>query len=191
MYGFGISERFLFIIVIPLWLLIRFVYILIKKGKGVQIKVIREIIYNIFVIYLIALIGFTLFPITIRFGERFVYYQDYINYIPIVSLIKIRALGILLRNLGGNIVLFMPLGFFLPILWNKYRSLKHCMLIAISMSFVIEILQYLENLFVLSDRRVCDIDDIILNSIGALIGFMAYKGLRKVYNLLIKKQEIL
>ena len=190
-YGFGINVGFLFIFIIPLWLLARIIFSLIKKGKGKVINLKHEIALSVFVIYVIIVIGYTLFPIVIRFGERFIYYQDFINYIPIISLIKIWAIDILLRNVFGNIALFIPMGVFLPILWDKFRSLKKCLLMAAILSFAIEIFQCIENILAISNMRICDIDDIILNSIGAIIGYFIFKLLYKLYNGLVHKEAVI
>lgn len=67
---------------------------------------------------------------------------------------------IVFYNLIGNIILFIPLGFF-----NKNHSLKY-LFIAFIIIILIEFLQYI------TKRGVFDIIDIVLNIIGVLIGFL-------------------
>ncbi len=68
-------------------------------------------------------------------------------------------------NIGGNIVMFVPLGFFLRLLVPRCRGLLHCLgTVAVIMTCV-ELLQ----LFTL--RGFCDIDDLVLNLCGATIGW--------------------
>lgn len=75
-------------------------------------------------------------------------------------------------NLFGNVILFIPLGFFLPRIFPKLRKLRKTLLVtALSISMV-EILQ----LFTLLGS--CDIDDLILNLVGAAVGY----GLSKRIN---------
>lgn len=72
-------------------------------------------------------------------------------------------------NIGGNIVMFVPLGFFLSTLFPKCRRFWRCMgTVAVIMS-VVELCQ----LFTL--RGFCEVDDVILNLIGAAIGWLAAK----------------
>ncbi len=68
-------------------------------------------------------------------------------------------------NLVLNILIFVPLGFLLPLWSDKLRKLWKVMLISVSISVGIECIQYI------SDHGVFDIDDILNNSIGSLIGY--------------------
>lgn len=69
-------------------------------------------------------------------------------------------------NIGGNIVMFVPLGFFLRSLFPKCRSLLRCMgTVALIMASV-ELCQ----LFTL--RGFCETDDVMLNVLGAAAGWL-------------------
>ncbi len=64
-----------------------------------------------------------------------------------------------------NIIMFIPLGFFLPIIWNEeFNSLKRTTIFSFGLSCIIEILQ-------IFTFRLTDIDDLITNTIGAIIGY--------------------
>ena len=77
------------------------------------------------------------------------------------------------KNLVGNVALFIPLGFFPPLLWDRYRRLwKTAALAAITM-VIVEFTQ------VLTLRGQCDIDDVILNTLGAAIGYGIFYILQK------------
>ena len=78
-----------------------------------------------------------------------------------------------LINLFGNIAAFVPFGFLLPCLWGKMRSFGRFLLCTVLVIAAIEVIQ----LFTL--RGSCDIDDFILNVIGALIGFAGVRLLGK------------
>lgn len=62
----------------------------------------------------------------------------------------------------GNVILFFPIGFFCILLWRR-NSWKHILLIGFLTAFCIEVTQ----LFV---GRTFDIDDILLNTVGVLLG---------------------
>lgn len=75
-------------------------------------------------------------------------------------------------NIGGNIVMFVPLGFFLRALFPGCRSFLRCMgTVAVIMS-VVELCQ----LFTL--RGFCEVDDVMLNLLGATIGWLMAKWFR-------------
>lgn len=66
-----------------------------------------------------------------------------------------------------NIIMFMPLGFLLPMIWRKCRF-HQVLLIGMLSSLAIEIMQ-------LFNWRVSDIDDLLMNTLGAVIGFFLFK----------------
>ena len=68
-------------------------------------------------------------------------------------------------NLAGNVVMFVPLGAFLPALWRKLRKWWKSVLCTAIVITLIEIVQ----LFTLVGS--CDVDDLILNVAGAWIGY--------------------
>ena len=69
----------------------------------------------------------------------------------------------LLFMLLGNIIMFMPLGFFPALLWRRWRWWKS-LLAGFCTSSAIEFIQFFIG-------RSTDIDDVILNTTGALAGF--------------------
>lgn len=78
-------------------------------------------------------------------------------------------LSIPLKNLLGNLVMFMPTGIYLPYYLKKVRKLRRFMLSMTVILFAIEITQ------VVARRGSFDIDDFILNMIGAFIGYKLWK----------------
>ena len=68
-------------------------------------------------------------------------------------------------NLGGNVIMFIPLGFLLPRVFPHLTSLPRVLLVTAVLITAVEITQ----LFTLVGS--CDIDDLILNVIGSAIGY--------------------
>ena len=68
-------------------------------------------------------------------------------------------------NIGGNIVMFVPLGFFLRALVPGCRRFWRCMGTVAVIMTIVELCQ----LFTL--RGFCEVDDVILNLLGAAIGW--------------------
>lgn len=87
--------------------------------------------------------------------------QLYLNEIP--------GSGIAITNLLGNIIIFIPLGFLLPLLAPKINSYKKIIIISAAFSLFLEITQATMRL------GSFDIDDLILNTAGALMGYFTYK----------------
>ena len=71
-------------------------------------------------------------------------------------------------NLNGNILGFVPFGFFLPLISKRFRYGFVVALLGFLTSTLIEILQ------MLTKAGVCDIDDVILNTAGAVIGYILF-----------------
>ena len=79
-------------------------------------------------------------------------------------------------NLGGNVIMFIPLGIFLPLLWEKMRCFLPHVLTTAGIITTVELIQ----LFTL--RGALDIDDLILNVVGSAVGFAFYHAIRRLHN---------
>ncbi len=69
-------------------------------------------------------------------------------------------------NLLGNVIPFIPFGFLLPVVWRKANTFMKVFIFGISFILLIEIFQFLTRL------GSFDIDDIILNMAGIIIGYL-------------------
>lgn len=67
-----------------------------------------------------------------------------------------------------NILLFVPLGILTPFIWDKMNRFAYLFVAGFTLSLCIELSQLLNN-------RRSDIDDLILNTFGTIIGFVLYK----------------
>lgn len=79
----------------------------------------------------------------------------------------------------GNIGIFVPVGFFSALLWRKWRWWKS-LLVGFCASVTIEFIQFFIG-------RSTDIDDVILNTAGALLGFWIFRLLRAVFPNFVEK----
>lgn len=77
------------------------------------------------------------------------------------------ARGFCLHNARANAALFFPLGILLPLVLRRLRF-GRALLIAIALSFSIELVQYLSSAW--GSYRAADINDLILNVLGASVG---------------------
>lgn len=74
------------------------------------------------------------------------------------------------KNLFGNIVLFIPIGLFLPLLNTKYKRVFILTAVSVLLITAVELIQMLARV------GSFDIDDIILNTFGALLGLLMTKA---------------
>ncbi|MDH2362490.1 VanZ family protein [Priestia megaterium] len=82
--------------------------------------------------------------------------------------------GDFILNNIGNIILFLPFGFFLPMRFRKIDNLPKSFLVGMFFSVLIEIVQ----LFM--PNRWTDIDDVLLNTLGTGIGYRLFKTLNYI-----------
>ena len=95
-----------------------------------------------------------------------------VNGIPFVNLLAYDSRRDLLLNLIGNTVMFVPTGIITPILYKKWSSFGRTILMGFYISFVIELLQLPFAV------RASDIDDLILNTLGCILGYGIYALIR-------------
>ena len=173
-----------FIQVIPITLLVGLLYIIfrflkLKKSNG-DINYKKESLYLIFVCYIVGLFNLVLVPrnfwdiiwynIFYNFNENpFAGIFDFsYNFIP--TIYKIIIGEYTLDSWGkamivGNFLMFIPMGIMLPLVFKNINK-KNIFVIAILITLSIEILQPIVG-------RSFDIDDIIMNFIGSIIGYLA------------------
>jgi glycopeptide antibiotics resistance protein len=83
-----------------------------------------------------------------------------------------------------NILIFVPLGLYLGILFKKLTTARKIFSFSM-MSFTFEILQFILKI------GAFDITDIINNTFGGIIGLLLYKGLEKAFNSPVKAQKLI
>lgn len=142
---------------------LRITYLITKHKKFLLHK---EIIYLLAIIYILCLFHVVTFQ-DINYGES--------NFIPFKEIFRY-SIGSnkFIKNVLGNIILFIPFGFLSSYLL-KNRKLGVITILTIIASGTIETVQYYIG-------RVFDIDDIILNLLGGIIGFLIYIGIDAIRN---------
>lgn len=159
--------------------------ILISKHMGNN-KPMKRTLYIFFGLYLLLFITLTLFdPMWNRNGltiinwslDKFKAYLKYsFNIIPFKTIIQyityvdsLHSTNTIVVNLLGNFVCLMPLGFFLPILFKKQNNFKIFLLTTTIFVLLIELTQFI------TFSGSCDIDDLILNVLGACLMYKILK----------------
>lgn len=99
-----------------------------------------------------------------------------INLLPFVYMTDYESFREAVINFVGNTLMFVPVGIVYPIVYQDLDTPKKVIAAGVGFSFVIEILQ------LPFYDRVSDIDDLILNSFGYVLGYFIYLGVKKVGN---------
>lgn len=97
-----------------------------------------------------------------------------INLLPFVHLFDYAIKSEAVLNLVGNILMFVPVGIVFPIVYKKLDTPIKAIAVGAGCSLAIEILQ------LPFYDRVSDIDDLILNSLGYIIGYLIYLGVKRI-----------
>lgn len=140
---------------------IRITYLIVKKQKLVLYK---ELTYLLFVIYILSLFYIVTFQDDNYGMSNFVPFREMLRY-------KIGS-KLFFRNIVGNILLYMPLGFFVTAYIDE-RKIFPTMIISLITTISIELVQ-------LVIGRVFDIDDIIINLFGGFLGALIFTLLDKL-----------
>lgn len=178
----------LFLQVVPITCLVGVIYavyryIRIKKRKT-SVKWNIEILRLLFVCYLTGLINLTLVPhnlwsniwalIYIGYsGSQIELFNGSFNFVPTIFKIISGDLSFgswVKTMLAGNLLMFVPMGFFLPLISEKI-NIKSVLKISVIVPVVVEIIQPVVG-------RSFDVDDLILNFIGILIGYYVAIGIK-------------
>jgi glycopeptide antibiotics resistance protein len=117
--------------------------------------------------YAIAVVAVTIFPITPHPSSYWAAtpWWTMIHYVPFV----VDATSFVL-----NVVMFVPFGVLVPMLWPRADSVRRLVGWAAVGSFAIELTQLSLGLAV-GSRRTVDINDLIANAAGALVGLLVLR----------------
>ncbi len=131
----------------------------------------------LFILYLAVLVYFTFFA---EFLGRVPGEREYAYNLELFKEIKRfytyrHELGMMafLINVVGNVVAFIPCGFFLPIVSRRGKSWYRCISFCFIVSLFIEITQ------IISRVGSFDVDDLLLNTIGGIVGYLLYQMVQR------------
>lgn len=140
-----------------------------NKNKKVWVKgaaLILFLLYAAFMIYVLFISSY--YNRTPgRVEMNLVPFKTIANYIKYFSHY---GLEMWLTNLFGNIIVFIPLGIFLPVLFKRLRGAVKVVSMTLLSSLIVEIMQRI------FEVGSFDVDDIILNTIGGAFGYLIYKA---------------
>lgn len=146
-----------------------------------QLSSVKKITWFLFAAYILLLIKLILFKNPERFlsslmhlgkdeiarGERNIIFIPFKTTWSCIS--GERGLWDAIANIGGNLLGFVPMAMMLPILFNQLNNAKKVISVVFLTSLFFEMIQFFTGV------GYCDIDDIIQNTLGGVIGWLIYK----------------
>lgn len=172
---------------IPLIALVRSMILRQFGIRGIHTTVVREVLVWIFILYIVGIASQTILPevalssegISLSgYGYRSVNFELF----RILQLVKFGGDYALIRYFLCNILMMVPISFFSDLLYHKakwYRGI----LIGVCSSIFIEWIQ----LFV---GRCFDVDDMMMNTFGAVIGTLLYLLIAHAFPAAVKKCRV-
>jgi glycopeptide antibiotics resistance protein len=172
---------------LPIWIVYRLLRFIYQQRKRNAVNIKNEILLFLFMAYIGCVVAVTIVPASISgFNDP---NAMRLNIVPVINTIKdyidslTDASGYKTRsaieNIAGNLMLFIPMGIFLPLLFKNINSLKKVMAICICCSLLIEMIQYFSRSF--GTFRTADIDDVILNTASGVLGWLIYINITRRY----------
>ncbi len=123
-------------------------------------------------LYGAAVLTLTLFPLQIATGD----YANHASWIEKANIIPVLTIDV--RTFMLNVLMIVPLGVLVPLLRRSCRWTT-ALGIGVTASAVIEVTQWLTNIFV-SSGRTADVNDFVANGLGAVLGYWLLRGVTLV-----------
>lgn len=136
----------------------------------------RIVAMLLFVIYLVGLFYLLFFAEEMGRNAGVEYRYNIVPFKEIKRFLastKVLGMRPVLLNLMGNVVVFMPIGYFIPRVLKKEPGVIVSVLLCMEFSLAVEIVQ------LITKKGCCDVDDVILNTLGGLMGYIVYYFLRR------------
>lgn len=164
---------------LPFYVLARILFL--KRGKK-HTTVLRELAVALFCLYIVGLASQTVIP---KWDAGFdsstntwYFHFNTTSEVAKVNLVPFRTVSMFIQsnehvsdwesvslvNVVGNMLIFTPIGLFVPMLWRKLNAWWKVFLVGFGMTCLIESIQFFIG-------RSTDIDDVILNTVGVMIGY--------------------
>ena len=113
----------------------------------------RTVCYFIFAVYLAAVDSVVGLP-----DITYIRFDPHLNFVPFAYMFSD------FQNSFLNVLLFMPLGFLLPVFWKNFKKFHWTVLFGFCISLLIEVLQ-------IFTFRATDVNDLMTNTLGTFLGW--------------------
>ncbi|WP_054026194.1 VanZ family protein [Bacillus sp. FJAT-28004] len=161
-----------------------------------QFTIIRVAFLITFLVYLLLLLKVILFKVaspftimdyllnfnlnnfkrTLNLSSNFVPFKTISGYVFHTS-----NQNIVIKNVVGNIIIFIPFGFLLPVIAGKKLNIVQLITFSFLLSLCLELIQLFSRI------GSFDVDDLLLNTLGAILGFFTLNVITKVIRHTVRK----
>ncbi|UYZ39013.1 VanZ family protein (plasmid) [Clostridium beijerinckii] len=153
--------------VIPIYLILRFVFLLIESNKNIPINKTEEIIKALFVFYFLIFISIKFFPL------NKIYFKEFLS-ISFLSYNTLYEWKFIIETFIINFALFIPLGFLTPMIITKFRNIFSCAILGIVLSVIVSSIALLIHSIRLDFVDIISFDLLLSNIIGTIAGYGIY-----------------
>lgn len=154
-------------LLLPIYLIVRLVFLKIEVSKNININKTEEIVKLLLFVYYLTFISIEIFPLNKKFFAHSLIITFFSFDLP-NTLIWTKAI---IRRLITNFLLFIPLGFLLPIITTKFKSIFNCAILGFMISIIIAVLDISLNFLGFYNLSITSLDMVFINVIGTLIGY--------------------
>jgi len=176
-----VAGRRLVLIAISVLLFFMWVFIgAIRRKQHSLFDIVLQSSFYVYIFSVLTLTGYFVFFSQVSahgWWHRMVHRVATNDGVSLEPFLFLKARRLLTYDVVGNFIMLLPLGIYLPLLYKKLQHFLAAVLAAMMVSVTIELMQLATNF------RITDINDVILNTAGAAVGFILYYI---VYALLIK-----
>jgi len=180
-------------------------YLLLTFKNNSTLDLKKVIVNAMFIYYLLSVIRLAFFPIDVwpvaenrEIAAMVMFDRDYpwtlweimsIDFIPFRTIYHTLPLAndwfywfFAIRGILGNFILLFPFAIFIGLLEKERMNYKKAMLIGLLISLFIESCQLLINILTQWPNRLVTFDDLLLNSLGFLLGYVIVKKYSKFFH---------
>ena len=147
---------------------------ILKRNK----TIIKVFVWLLFFVYIAMMVYFLFFSekygktVSDEYHYNLMPFSEIRRYIVHYDVIGFKGF---MLNIVGNVAAFIPFGFCIPLLRISYRGFLNVLLDGVLFTVCIETVQLILKV------GSFDVDDMILNTLGAVIGYWCYKIVYKMY----------
>ena len=151
------------------------IYLLVRAAVSIRNKRIdwkRERLHILMYLNLLVILNLTFSPLVLEIDRIF----DFrVNLIPFINMFDYDNRTHMFLNIAGNMLMFVPTGILLPVLYKRMDNFLKVVGTGFLMSLAIEIMQLP---FI---ARASDVDDLIMNTLGVITGYVLYMLFRPAF----------
>lgn len=147
-----------------------------RRGEGWWTWAIGVVV----IAHLSAVVSFTLLPLPVQpevIAQGREFQTAHNNVVPLASVVNAIVTGnypSVVSQSIGNLLLLAPFGFCGPLLWPRLRSWRVMLLAGLAVSLTVELLQLGISMFLGYTYKIADIDDLIFNTAGVMLGYLVF-----------------